>query len=640
MIIELINNITDPLHLPDWTPAFVIVLLAIGFPIVIIFSWIYDIHPEGGMVKTEPTDKVKDEVPKSSNGWKIASYISFVVIIGLIVLHVIPRSSKYTLPEKSIAVLPFINDSPEEAEMYFINGTMESILDNLCKIEDLRVVSRTSTEQYRNNPKPITTVGKEMNVSYVIEGSGLRHGDKIRLTVQLIDAIHDQHLWSQTYDRKTTEIFELQSEIAQLVAKEIKAIVTEDEKQIIERIPTQNTVAYDLYLKGRDQYNFYIDDREKNDAIDKAISLFQLVLEYDSSYARAYTGLAMALQKSTISYFTGGYTDSILALANTALAYDNQLEEAYQIRGDYYFDYGNYEQALLEYERVLVFNPNYWQTYTKKAEVYSWTGNYVDAILNYQKAILINRGAELPILLRDIGRIFGELKMYNTAEYYLEEALSMDMDTLRYNRSQERIRELYDFERGKVIFTEWLDWGNNMLENDSSVLPEVSYRMGYANSVLGKDEEAFKFWKIVADRSKSSPSQGRSISHRIGYAYWQVGKEKEAQEYSDALINHCKESIVQQRPYANRMAAHYDLAGCYAFMGESDSAYHYLHGFLENRNYFGSNWNYWISFDPMFNKIRNETSFQNIIEEMKAKDQYEQERVKAWLMEHDMIIYD
>lgn len=187
VIIELINNITDPLHLPDWTPAFVIVLLAIGFPIVIIFSWIYDINPEGGMVKTEPADKVKDEVPKSSNGWKIASYISFVVIVGLIVLNIFPRANnKKEIKEKSIAVLPFINDSPEE---------------------------------------------------------------------------------SQTYDRKTSEIFELQSKIAQLVAKEIKAIVTEDEKQIIERIPTQNSVAYDLYLKARDQYNFFIDDREKNDAI-------------------------------------------------------------------------------------------------------------------------------------------------------------------------------------------------------------------------------------------------------------------------------------------------------------------------------------------------------------------------------------
>jgi len=160
VIIELINNITEPLHLPEWTPTLVIILLAIGFPVAIIFSWIYDVHPEGGIVKTEPAIKVKvEEFPRSSKGWKIASYISFVVILGLIVLNIIPRTDNKENLDKSIAVLPFKNDSPEQTEMYFIDGTMESILDNLCKIKDLRVVSRTSVEQYRNNPKPIPIVG-------------------------------------------------------------------------------------------------------------------------------------------------------------------------------------------------------------------------------------------------------------------------------------------------------------------------------------------------------------------------------------------------------------------------------------------------------------------------------------------------
>jgi len=175
VIIELINNITEPLRLPEWTPTFVVVLLAIGFPIVIIFSWIYDVHPEGGVVKTEPVDRVStEEIPNSSNGWKIASYLSFVVIVGLVVLNVVPRANNKKILDKSIAVLPFINDSPNEEKMYFINGTMEAILDNLCKIEDLRVPGRISVEKYRDNPKPVPVVAEEMNVSYVLEGSGHR----------------------------------------------------------------------------------------------------------------------------------------------------------------------------------------------------------------------------------------------------------------------------------------------------------------------------------------------------------------------------------------------------------------------------------------------------------------------------------
>lgn len=244
VIIELIGNVTEPLNLPSWTPTLVIVLLAAGFPLAVIFSWIFDIHPEEGIIKTKPAHKIKPiEKHLSSNNWKIASFISFTVIAGLILFHIIAsvnKSAERNLLDRSIAVLPFINDSPEETEMYFINGTMEAILDHLCKIKDLRVVSCTSTEQYRNNLKPAPVVAKEMNVSYILEGSGLQHGNKVRLTIQLIDALNDKHLWSNTYDRPTTEIFELQSEIAQLVAGEIKAVITPEEKELIEKVPTSD----------------------------------------------------------------------------------------------------------------------------------------------------------------------------------------------------------------------------------------------------------------------------------------------------------------------------------------------------------------------------------------------------------------
>lgn len=145
VILELSDIVAPSLGLPDWTLNFIIMLLCVGFLIAVILSWIYDMHPEGGIVKTEPAEKVREaSAPTSSKGWRIASYISFVVIFGLIVLNIIPLAGKKEILEKSIAVLPFINDSPEQTEMYFIDGTMESILDNLCKIEDLRVVSRTS----------------------------------------------------------------------------------------------------------------------------------------------------------------------------------------------------------------------------------------------------------------------------------------------------------------------------------------------------------------------------------------------------------------------------------------------------------------------------------------------------------------
>ena len=181
VILELVSIIVDPLKLPEWTLALVIVLLCIGFIIAVILSWIYDVTPQG----IERTKSVKEtgerarEKPSSLMAWKIATYLSAVVIIVLAVLHFVNRSeqSKDILElDKSIAVLPFRNDSPDVENEYFINGTMESILDNLCKIEDLRVITRTSVEQYRYAPKHISEIAEALNVCYFLEGSGQKEG--------------------------------------------------------------------------------------------------------------------------------------------------------------------------------------------------------------------------------------------------------------------------------------------------------------------------------------------------------------------------------------------------------------------------------------------------------------------------------
>jgi len=435
VIIELINNITEPLRLPEWTPTLVIVLLAIGFPVVIIFSWIYDVRPEGGIVKTEPAHEVNaEELPKSSNSWKIASYISFVVIVGLIILNIVPRANNRKNLDKSIAVLPFRNDSPEQTEMYFIDGTMESILDNLCKIKDLRVVSRTSVEQYRNNPKPLTTVGEEMNVSYVIEGSGLKHGDNIRLTIQLIDAKHDQHIWSNTYNRKTKEIFELQSEIAQLVAAEIEAIMTPEEKQLIEKMPTTNLTAYDLYQRGREEHNQYWLDNDNRTSLDRAEELYHDALDYDSTFALAYTGLAYVYWDKHYweFYFSESFLDSVLILADIALSFDPQLSDAYTVRGDYYREKGQDEQAISEYENAIKLNPNDWMAYFGIGYSYRINFDLVNTIDNFHKATNLNRGPFFPNLLINLGDAYSWAGFHEKLRSYAHEAYLLDGDSIRY----------------------------------------------------------------------------------------------------------------------------------------------------------------------------------------------------------------
>ncbi|HEY3403265.1 MAG TPA: helix-turn-helix domain-containing protein, partial [Ohtaekwangia sp.] len=153
-------------------------------------------------------------------------------------------------PEKSIAVLPFKNDSNDSTNVYLINGLMESTLNNLQQIKDLRVISRTTAEKYRNTNKSIPEMAKELGVNYFVEGSGQKIGDRILLNIQLIEASTDKHLWSKQYRREAKDIFELQQEVAKNIAQEIQAVITPEEEKQIEKIPTENLEAYDLYLKG------------------------------------------------------------------------------------------------------------------------------------------------------------------------------------------------------------------------------------------------------------------------------------------------------------------------------------------------------------------------------------------------------
>jgi len=191
--------------------------------------------------------------------------------------------------EKSVAILPFKNDSPDEENTFFINGIMEEVLNNLQKIKDLRVISRTSVEQYRNQTKPIPEIARELGVNYIVEGSGQKYGNAFRLRTQLIMAAKESHLWGDSYQQElqdAKDIFLIQSHIAESIAKELKAVMTPQEKQLIEKLPTDNLIAYEAYLKGQ----FYLNKFTPAD-LDSAMQYFELAKELDPDYALAYTGI-------------------------------------------------------------------------------------------------------------------------------------------------------------------------------------------------------------------------------------------------------------------------------------------------------------------------------------------------------------
>jgi adenylate cyclase len=389
--LELVSIIVDPLRLPDWTLSFVIVLLCIGFIIAVILSWIYDIKPEEDLDKKKSVQKEKPkEKQVASNSWKIASYISFVVIVALIVLNIIPRnnhSKEIELTDKSIAVLPFKNDSPDSGNEYFINGTMEAILDNLCKIEDLKVVGRTSSEQYRNIPKPIPVIAEELNVSYILEGSGQKYGNRIKLTVQLLDARNDRHLWSSPYTREIVieDIFILQSEIAQLVAEEIKAIITPEEKQRINKIPTENIEAYEEFLLGKHYYH-----KHTKGGFEEGIKHFNRAIQLDSTFAPAYVYLSFTYQFMARYNWIDpdDYYEEAKESTTKSLSLDNSAGLSHAASGMFkiIFEWDIYGPDE-DFQKAIRLNPNSSEIYALYAQYLRWLCRYEEGIEISKKAI-------------------------------------------------------------------------------------------------------------------------------------------------------------------------------------------------------------------------------------------------------------
>src|SRR5438034_9782343 len=285
---QIAATVVPALHLSDAITSAVVLLVILGFPIALIIAWAFELTPEG-LKRTE----FADELPKKSA--RSHAWVYVIIIAGAIsiALFFIGRytSSKLSgnveLPAKSIAVLPFENLSGNPENAYFTDGIQEEILMRLAKVADLKVVSRTSTVRYKRSPENLREIATQLGVANVLEGSVQRTADRVHVNVQLIKAASDTHLWAEAYDRKLTDIFAVESEIAKTIADSLQAKLTGSERNAIAAQPTENTEAYQLCLRGR-----YLWNRRTGENLKKALAYFEQAAEKDPHYALAYAGMA------------------------------------------------------------------------------------------------------------------------------------------------------------------------------------------------------------------------------------------------------------------------------------------------------------------------------------------------------------
>src|SRR6516225_4334772 len=248
-IIQLASATFPAWELPNWSLRLVILLLLVGFPIALILAWAFDITPQGIRATPETT------VPRTGRRRNIIMLIATGVVISAATgFFLLPRLAAHKV-DKSIAVLPFENLSDEKENAYFADGIQDDLLTNLSKIGDLRVISRTSVMQYRGRPTNLRDIGKALGVSNILEGSVRRSGNRVRVNVQLINAENDQHLWAEDYDRDLTDVFAIQSDLAEKIASALQAKLSPNEKSQINQRPTENSEAYLAFIQGQELFN-------------------------------------------------------------------------------------------------------------------------------------------------------------------------------------------------------------------------------------------------------------------------------------------------------------------------------------------------------------------------------------------------
>src|SRR5438445_3375109 len=230
-IIQVGSAVFPAWELPNWTLRLVVVLLLVGFPIALILAWAYDVTPQG--IRATPTTSAPGTHRRRNLIMLIATGVVVSAAAGFFLL---PRGSAHKI-DKSIAVLPFENLSDEKENAYFADGMQDDILTNLSKIGDLKVISRTSVMSYRDGTRNAREIGKALGVSTLLEGSVRRSGNKVRINVQLIDANSDQHIWANDYDRDVTDVFAIQTDLAQKITDALQAKLSSSEKSRIERQP-------------------------------------------------------------------------------------------------------------------------------------------------------------------------------------------------------------------------------------------------------------------------------------------------------------------------------------------------------------------------------------------------------------------
>ncbi len=551
LLMQVASQIFPFFEIPNWAVRLVVLLLVIGFPVALILAWAFELTPEG-LKRTE----IADELPKRSG--RSSAWIHVIIVAGAIGAGLFffgrytnSRQSAKT-PEKSIAVLPFENRSEDKANAYFAEGVQDEILTRLSKIADLKVTSRTSTQHYKSVPENLAEIAKQLGVAHILEGSVQKSGDAVRVNVQLIKAANDSQVWAETFDRKLTDIFSVESDVAKAIADQLRAHITRQEEQVIAAKPTKNIEAYDAYLRGR-----YFWNKRTSDGIKHAIEHFQQSIERDPDFALGHAGLADSYIALTFYNFAAPHETMPKAKESAikALALDDTLAEAHASLAHILMNYDwDWSAAEKEFKRSIELKPDYATGHQWYAVHYlTATGRFEEALQEMKRALELEPASLL-------------MNTFMGATLYYAG---------RYDEAIDQCRKTIQMDPNFAV----AHWHLGLAYEQKQLL----------------DAATEEFKKAIA-LSADSPL----MKAALGRAYAKSQKEHEATE----MLNELDE--LGKRQYVSA----YEVATIYVALGNNEQAFQLLEQAYGEHSFHLV----YLNVSPQFKPVRSDRRFQDLVQ--------------------------
>jgi TolB-like protein/Tfp pilus assembly protein PilF len=540
---------------PNCLIRLIVLLIIVGLPVALVLAWMFEITPEG-IKRTDAADAVGQH--SRGHTWIYIVIVAAVFSICLFFLGRYSAGNKTASPagisNKSIAVLPFDNLSDDKSNAYFAEGVQDEILTRLAKVADLKVIARTSTQKFKSAPEDLSEIAKQLGVLNILEGSVQKANDQVRVNVQLVNAMTNAHLWAEIYDRKLTDIFSVESDIAKTIADTLQAKLTGSEKIAITTKPTENPEAHELYLKGR-----YFWNRRTAENLKKAADYFQQAIGKDPKYALAYSGLADC--HVLLPAYPGlGSTPhdelpQALEAARKAVELDDTLAEAHTSLARALASNLQLAAATSEFNRAIELNPNY-------ATAHQWFGECLQSQGQLEEALAeLKRAQEVDPLSLVISSLYG-----------------FALDTV--GKRNEAIAQLR-----KTI--------------------EIDPNFGNTHGLLGIVlEHNGQLKEAIAEYEKNNSLHEDAISvAQLAAVYFLVGRKGEAQQLWDKL------KALSNRQYVPA----YSMAVVQSSFGNKDEAIRLLEKSYEDHAPFDSEDLGWILVDHRLDSLRSDPRFKNLI---------------------------